>query len=185
MSDLFDSAYRIKGSYATKVKYLTDPIQPGRTHLKFQIFNRYVDVIECAAILGFRFNRKVVIPEPNDEDDTLIEIPVNTMINEADSLLFIYRMIMLNDNSCTVPDLEMYRGLSSEDASLRYRVDNAFRFDSDSPRVKSNMDLFNAYVRGGVDYLYDKFQNVKTREDAIEVMNQLLSLSEGTEDLDP
>ena len=47
------------------------------------------------------------------------------------------------------------------------------------------MDLFNAYVRGGVDYLYDKFQNVKTREDAIEVMNQLLSLSEGTEDLDP
>ena len=52
------------------------------------------------------------------------------------------RMILIMDDS---------RGLSFEE-----RLESAFTIPSDYDTYKMNMELFNSYARGGIEYLYEK-----------------------------
>ena len=172
---MFENAYRFKGSYKSKVKKLTDPIEPGRSETSsFYIFNRMVDVLECAAIIGFCFNRRVTEIDDDSDDGISGEINAKTIINESSRLQFIYRLILLNDDKIKP---NFYEEMSIEDSIIKSKVDITFRFDSDPTKNKEYMDLFNSYVMGGIDILSEKFANVKTREDAVEVMNDLISSS--------
>lgn len=171
---MFDAAYRFKGSYKSKVKKLCDPIEPGRSATAFYIFNRMIDVLECAAIIGFCFNRRVTEIDTDDDENISGEINAKTMINESSRLQFIYRLIMINED---VMKPIVYEEMSLEDSIIKSKVDVTFRFDSDPIKSKQYMDLFNSYVMGGIDILYEKFENVKTREDAVEVMNDLMESS--------
>lgn len=57
----------------------------------------------------------------------------------------------------------------SEDLTPDERVDRAFRYDTipdKADEVKKNFELFNDYVRGGIDLLYEKFnEGSMIRED--------------------
>ena len=44
-------------------------------------------------------------------------------------------------------------------ASNEDRVDQALRFDSTPDSQNPNMEIFNGYVRGGIEYLYECFKN--------------------------
>lgn len=171
---MFDSAYRFKGSYKSKVKKLCDPVEPGRSIAPFYIFNRMVDVLECAAIVGFCYNKRVTEIDNEDDENISGEINAKTMINESSKLQFIYRLIMMNED---VLEPIIYEEMSLEDSTIKSKVDVTFRFDLDPVRNKDYMDLFNSYVMGGIDILFDKFSEVKTREDAVEVMNELMENS--------
>ena len=168
---MFNSAYRFKGSYKSKVKKLCEPIEPGRSDTSFYIFNRMIDVLECAAILGFYYNKRVT--EINDSDDEGLsgEINAKTMINESSNLQFIYRLMMINED---IKEPIYYEEMTLEDSIIKTKVDIAFRFDSDPLKNKQYHDLFNSYVMGGIDILTEKFADVKTREDAVEIMNDLM-----------
>ena len=171
---MFDASYRFKGSYKSKVKKLCDPIEPGRSATSFCIFNRMVDVLECAAIGGFCFNRRVTEIDNDDDENISGEINAKTMINESSRLQFIYRLIMINED---ITSPMVYEEMSLEDSVIKSKVDVAFRFDSDPIKNKQYLDLFNSYVMGGIDVLSEKFADVKTREDAVEVMNDLMESS--------
>ena len=118
-------------------------------------FDRKIDVYINAAIVGFRYNRK----QPKDKStafkDQKSTIFAEQMIKEGSTLEFIYRLILLLENS--------------NSNSLEDRINRAFRDDSledISGRHKENMELFNSYVLGGIEILYEKLlETGATRED--------------------
>lgn len=150
---MFDSAYKFKGEYANKVKILCQPIQEPLGG-NFTIFKRYVDVLECAALIGFNMNQKV---DPDSvESGNSIEIPINTILNESSKLQMIYKLIMINEDDRNLPVTD--------------RLNNAFRNSLNA----ENENIFNSYVLGGVDYLYSVFKNCTTRDEAVISMSEII-----------
>ncbi|MGI6472558.1 MAG: hypothetical protein ACOX1N_05810 [Candidatus Methanomethylophilaceae archaeon] len=164
---MFDKAISIDSEYRNKFMHLRQPIQPDRYPKKFYIFTRYIDILMCGALVGFKYNRKKGegAPAPgsgDEESERSIDatIPIKTVLDERERLLNIYRMIMLNEDD---------RKLSVEE-----RIDNAFRYtDDNDERVAENIELMMSYAYGGVDILYEKFGSISTQEDAVDIMNRI------------
>ena len=162
---MFDKDYNFRGSHADKVRFLCEEIEPGKRDFgKFTIFNRYVDVFICGAIVGFIHNRQGT--SDSDSKENVATIPMKTMIGEQRNLSFIFKSIILCDG---IKDVD---SLSNEE--LKNRMDDAFRFGEGTDRFEANWKRFESFVLGGVDYLYDKFKEVKTREDAVDVINEMI-----------
>ena len=136
---MFDKDYNLKGKHATFTKFLKDTAN---------VFDRYMDIYMIGAILGFLNGRQE--PEDNSNKDDA-EIPVSVFIKEKMKCEFIYRMIMLEDETTRL--------------TLEQRTDRAFREDTNEQAMIKNMDLFNAYVRGGIEYLYEKFAEDSITQD--------------------
>ena len=166
---MFDKDYNFKGSYADKVKFLCNSIEPRKnTYGTFSIFGRYVDVLICAAIVGFTHNQHG-LPD-NDDKDSIATIPMKTMIGEQRNLSFIFKSIVLCNGISDVDSL-------SRD-ELKTRMDDAFRFGEGTDRFDNNWKIFESFVFGGINYLYERFKDVKNREDALNVMNGIIPKTE-------
>lgn len=142
---MFDKEYAFKGAYAEKVSKLTAKFDD-----KNSLFKRNYDVYRLAPIVGFLYQRKGSYTSGDDMQKTTKIFP-EILMNNKDDLAFNYRLIMLLDKKNT-PDLEK-------------RIDKAFRlFDRDN--APEDEDLYNQYVLGGVDILYEKLiENVTSSED--------------------
>lgn len=136
---MFDKDYNIKGKHATFTKFLKDTAN---------VFDRYMDVYMLGAILGLLNGR--LEPEDNTNKDDA-EIPFSVFHKEKMKCEFIYRMIMLLDETTKL--------------TLEQRTDRAFREDTNEQAMVKNMELFNSYVRGGIEYLYEKFSEDCVTED--------------------
>ncbi len=131
---MFDKEYSFKGTHADEVIKLTAKIDD-----KNSIFKRNLDVYMMAPIVGFLYQRKA---ESNNEgDQKTTKIFPEQLIGNKDDLAFNYRLIMLLDKKYE-PNIEK-------------RIDKAFR-DYDSERASEDEKLFESYVLGGVDVLYEK-----------------------------
>lgn len=130
---MFDKEYSFKGSHAEKVNRLTAKFDD-----KNQLFKRNLDVYIMAPIVGFLYQRKA---EANIGDGTQTKIFPEQLIKNRDDLAFNYRLIMLLDKK-NAPQVDE-------------RVDKAFRlFNSD--KAGTDEALYDQYVLGGVDILYEK-----------------------------
>ncbi|KJR47500.1 hypothetical protein UF75_2078 [Desulfosporosinus sp. I2] len=136
---MFDKDYNLKGKHATYTKFLKDTAK---------VFDRYMDVYMIGAVLGFLNGKQE--PEDNSNKDDA-EIPLSVFYKEKMKCEFIYRMIMLLDETSNL--------------TLEQRTDRAFREDTNEQAMIKNMDLFNSYVRGGIEYLYEKFSEDCVTED--------------------
>ena len=78
------------------------------------------------------------------------------------TLTYIYRLIML---------LEQTDGFEIKDYQ-----DRTFRDDADesSEKLLSNMEMFNSYALGGLEILYDKFKDCKSKKDTVNTLNEFL-----------
>lgn len=103
-------------------------------------FKRLVDLYAIAAIVGFKTNRKSA--EQKDESDNKRTVQLKQLNENYQTLLPIMRMILILDNS---------RGLTFEE-----KLENAFTIPDNIETYKSNMELFNSYARGGIEYLYEQ-----------------------------
>ena len=60
------------------------------------------------------------------------------------------------------------------------RVNRAFRYDSDEKKVekfKENMEIFHAYVRGGIELMYEWFTDgCTTREDYLTKTYEVMTM---------
>lgn len=132
---MFDKEYSFKGTHADKVNKLTAKFDD-----KNQLFKRNLDVYIMAPIVGFLYQRK---SGPNNGDGTQkpTKIFPEQLMNNTDDLAFNYRLIMLLDKKNAVAADE--------------RVDKAFR-NYNSPQAESDEELYEQYVLGGVDVLYEK-----------------------------
>lgn len=103
-------------------------------------FKRLVDLYAIAAIVGLRVGRK----SPADDDGTDIKRTIQIQqLNDLNPVLTnIMRMVLLFDDS---------RGLSTEQ-----RLESAFVIPEDKETYSENMELFNSYARGGIEYLYEQ-----------------------------
>lgn len=107
-----------------------------------------------AAIWGIRYRLRA---EPRPSNDRA-RIYADAFIRERETCLFLYRLVMLLDDS--------------ENLTPAEKVDRAFRYDTlpdKSDELKKNFELFHDYVRGGIDLMFEKFtEGCQNREDYLE-----------------
>lgn len=110
---------------------------------KNRIFNRLLDIYVNAPVVGFFYNRKGVEDKSVPHQDLKKSIFTEQINQEEETLKFIFRLIMLLENS--------------KEINLDERVTRAFRDDSlKNESHKQNMKLFHSYVLGGIEVLYEK-----------------------------
>ena len=162
MPRLFETDYTINGTHATKLKFLTkknsrDDAEPDNPN-SAKIFERYIDVYMNAAVFGIYYRRKAKTESSADKSTDRARIYADAFIRERETCVFLYRLVMLLDDSEKLTPTE--------------RIDRAFRYDSlpeKADEVKKNLEIFHDYVRGGIDVMYEKFtENCYNRADYLE-----------------
>ena len=148
---MFDKDMQIKGKYATYWKALSQlPGNAVSTTNNFKIFENYIYVYMVAPIIGLLNGRKAYADPKDDSKDTAGML-AEVQIKNSTKLKYIYRLIILCDDS---------EGLTDEE-----RINWAFRGDDKTEAVQKGMALFNAYFFGGLEILYDEFINNCTTDD--------------------
>ena len=151
---MFDKQYRFTGSHAEKVSALTSVFDEVA---KAKLFERNLDVYMNAPLIGFLFKRKGVKNSNGDIADQSI-FP-EQLINNSEQLKYIFRLILILDTQYE-PNEEM-------------RLNKAFRqFGAD----EADLQLFDAYVLGGVEVLYEKL--IEGSTDPSEYINRMYDFVE-------
>lgn len=147
---LFDKEYEFVGKHATYCRALKDEIS---------LFSTFREAYMISAIVGFLYGTK-------SEKDTTVKVnPASILPSELAkqrlNLRNIYRYIML---------LEETDGFSIEDYKSRTFKDDSD--DEEPEKVKNNMEIFNSYVLGGIEILYNKFKDCNSKKDTVNMLNE-------------
>jgi hypothetical protein len=132
---MFDKEYSFLGTHAEKVKKLTSQFD---TNSSTKLFSRNVDVYLVAPIIGFLYGRTAETDNKNNETTKIFP---EQLIKESLPLKYNYQLIMLLD--------------AKHEASFDERLNKAFR-NYGGPAATEDEKVFESYVRGGVDVLYEK-----------------------------
>ena len=142
---MFTGDILIKGKYATYLKYLSQKTEKNDHKEKVAgVLERHIDVYMTAAVVGLTYGLR------NEEDSgnpETVKMHADAVINEQENLISIFRMVMLVDNS--------------ENLTADEKINRAFK----EPDTPENMKLFNSYVRGGLEWLYEQFTSGATTRD--------------------
>lgn len=140
---MFDKDMQIRGKHATYWKALTQlPGNAVETSKNFKIFENYIYVYMVAPIIGLLNGRKGQY-DPTDQSKDTAGMLAEIQIKNASKLKYIYRLIMLVDDS---------EGLTDEE-----KINRAFREENNDESVKKGMELYHAYFLGGLEVLYETF----------------------------
>jgi len=138
---LFENDLTITGKHATYIKFLVNDAK---------LYDDYIDVYMNAAIFGFLYSKKGA---KDNESADRARIYADAFSNHRDDCVFIYRLITLLDD---------------ESLGIDERLDKAFRYDANPEKeaeLQQCIDTFNAYVRGGIEYMYSLFTTGCTSRD--------------------
>lgn len=138
---LFENDVTITGKHATQLKFLVN---------EAKLYNDYIDVYMNAAVFGFLYSKK---EERDNESADRARIYADAFSNHRPECVFIYRLITLLDD---------------ESLGIEERLDKAFRYDANPDKeedLQKCIDVFNAYVRGGIGYMYNLFTTGCTSRD--------------------
>lgn len=144
---MFDRLYSFKGKHADYVDRLTAIID---TTTKQKLFARNLDVYIFAPIVGFIFGNKKGY---DNSSDNTTKIFTDQLLEEKPVLMFNYRLIMLLDQRDKLP--------------IEKRLDRAFRYDKDDEKRKEGDVIYEQYVLGGVEVLYEKILSGENETDEI------------------
>lgn len=163
---MFENDYTINGKHATYLKFLAvknardDDGSDGTNRAR--LFERYIDVYMNAAIWGLLYQRTA--PRDNTSNDRA-RIYADAFSNEHDNCVFLYRLVMLLDKTT--------------DLSQDERIDRAFKYDTLDDKKEEFakcMELFNSYVRGGIEQMYETYTDgCTTRDDYLDKTYEVLS----------
>ena len=138
---LFENDVTITGIHASHMKFLVN---------ETKLFNDYIDVYMNAAVFGYYYSKK---ENKDTEIDDRARIYADAFSTHREECLFIYRLIMLLDDS---------------EVPLEERLDRTFRYDSNDEKdeeLAECIELFHKYVRGGIEYMFEKFTSGCTSEE--------------------
>lgn len=144
--------YRFFGTHAIRADEL----------VTFGFFPRIVDVLMVAPVVGFEYGRTA---ERNTQDDADKSVFLKQLKDANGRLELNYKAIMLLDKGYT------------PDADERFR--KAFQVMPES-RDKADLDHYEQYVRGGVDFLHEKL--IGSGNTSTERLADLLDLVESFAD---
>ena len=108
-----------------------------QNQIKNSYFARLVDLYMVAAIVGFRARRKAK-PDNSDEDKRTIQTAQIVNLTVLQDLM---KLFILEDD---------------DSIDEETRVNRAFRGPKSEEEFKENVDMFNDYVRGGIEILYEE-----------------------------
>lgn len=132
---MFDKEYVFYGKHAQMVKKLAGKLSPDTG----KIFDTNYDVYALAPIVGYLYGRKSAINK-DIEDDT--KVFRDKIMSEKENLMFDFRLLMLAYKSDTLTEQD--------------KIELAFRSENNDEVRKPYDELFNSYVLGGVEVLYEK-----------------------------
>lgn len=153
---MFDKEYSFRGKHAEKVIKLTSKFDENS-----QLFARNFDVYMIAPIIGFLYGRKSVLDKNGETTKIFPEI----LIREQPNLKFNYRLIMLLDKE--------------NERNFEERVNKAFRYYG-SEKAINDEELYELYVRGGIDVLYEKL--IETANNSEDYLKNLYDFMEEIEE---
>lgn len=143
---MFDKEYSFRGKHCEYVIRLTAEYDTK----KHKLFATNYDVYAIAPIIGFLYGRKSELDKSGDAT----KIFPDKLMKEQQNLLFNYRLIMLLEEK-NEPDFEE-------------RINRAFRYYG-TDKAKLDEELYESYVRGGVEVLYEKLiETAKNENDYLE-----------------
>ena len=142
---MFDQDHDIYGIHATYLKQLAN----------MQLFERYIDVYMTAAVVGALNKRKKTIEV---ESTDRARIYADVFINEHVKCNEIFKTVILADKT------EQWSNEEKINICFRYRDkkdDTALIkvTDEELEKMKEAKALFNDYVLGGIEILYETFAN--------------------------
>jgi len=144
---LFQGQYWFRGTHADKVKKLTAEFDSHDVALfsnekelvkRPKLFQYVHEVYQLAPIVGFLYNRKADENRENGSDISIFAEQVSTW---KEVFQFNYYLIVLLD--------------AEHEPDFDARVDKAFRHFG-TEKALSDEALYESYVRGGVDVLFEK-----------------------------
>jgi len=147
---MFRNDYILKGRHATYAKLLCEStqIRQGSKENIIGVFRYGIDLFQVAPLIGVSYNKRAEIDTKSNDKYT---IQANAVINQQENLETIYRLVMLSEKSSDLTNDE--------------KVHRAFKEDEHEEKSKLNMNLFDEYVRGGIDWLYERFDGCGTSQE--------------------
>lgn len=146
---MFDNEIKIFGKHATYLKFISKQTKKNNRDAKIApIFNRNIDVYMAAAIIGAVKNRRAPLDSGPGADST--SIFAGQVIANEPQLKLLYRMILITDMSSNKTEEE--------------RIDFVFR-STENEEIAKGLAIFNSYVRGGIEWLYEKITEDATSEE--------------------
>ena len=109
-----------------------------QNQIQESFFKRLVDLYTIAPIIGLRTKRKAPVDRSEDNKRT---VQVAQLLTKIEDLNTVMQMVLLLDET--------------DHLSIEQRVNRAFRDPRSEEEYEKNMDLFNSYVRGGIEVLYE------------------------------
>jgi len=140
---LFQSQYWFYGTHAEKVKRLISEFDSD----KHKLFSYNHEIYQLAPIVGFIYKRKSSQNKDNNIDTSIF---LSEISSHRDIFIFNYQLIMLLDKEYE-PNFDV-------------RQDKAFRYFG-TDKAKDDEELYESYVRGGIDVLYEKLIEPSTKPD--------------------
>ena len=133
-------------------------------------FRALIDIYAISAVIGLKTGRR--LEEESSEEKRTVQL--KQISDYIQILKPIMQLVLMLDTS---------RGLSEED-----RIQSAFRNPESKEEYDANMNLFNSYARGGIEYLYDQLvTRIRNDEtdffDDIRLNNMIALLSEPIDQL--
>ena len=134
---MFENDVEIRGKHARYLKIIQ-----REAHL----YQTYIDVYMNAAVFGLLHDRYAPRDTGGKDKDNSARIYADAFAHHRNDCVFLYRLVMLLEQKT--------------DADTKQRVDRAFRDDANTQepdKLRSNMELFHEYVRGGIEEMYEEF----------------------------
>ena len=126
----------IRGKHASFLDKLSRPFNEDA---RLSFFERNVDVILTAPVIGLTYNR---FAKTDNSGDNTAKVMTETLLKEQQHFNFVFRLTMLlHDRQKT---------------SLESRINKAFRMNSQSSEFSEAIKIFEGYILGGIEYLYEK-----------------------------
>lgn len=145
---MFEGDYTIYGKHATYIKYLVNDAKA---------FKRYIDVYMAGAAMGVLHDRRATQDDSTDRA-RIYSDAFNTEHVKCNEL---FKNVILNDTFRTWSDEERvnicfrYRDKMDENAVSPITLEEV-------DIMKEALDLFNEYVMGGIELLYESFSSSAT-----------------------
>ena len=150
-SGLFENEIEFNGKYATMVRFMKDDLG---------LFGTFREAYVISSIIGFINEREMT--DDNQDKVQAASIFPNELTKRKQDLRFIYRLIMLLKDE---PDFTL-----DDYKNRTFKEDPEDNMDI----IKQNMEIFNSYACGGIEFLYEQFKECSRLDECVDTLYELL-----------
>lgn len=138
---MFDKQMSFSGKHADYLRHLAPSKKAGENKIQRNtIFSSNIEVLKAAPVVGFLFER--IGQVDRDNSITTNTIFLDQVLKIKKSLMQNYRLIMLLHDKDKV--------------SVEERINRAFRYDRQPEKRTYGDKVFEQYMLGGIEILYEE-----------------------------